>query len=249
MVANCDNQKERGKNAENVLSNIFTSYSSDTGGLTQSTQRSIITLATGQSRESEVATSCSERKEFPVPVPAKDVRIDNLSTGFGSVLSPIFCAHSCPSPMPRPVFFSQQEPSIHMSIFYHSNLKNSNAEQHHDPHVPNAINAVNQTTHKVEHKFDFLEDQGHISLATDQSASGSVCNGGASNHSSIGDGSACGSNSNVDNIAFAKSASENKNEGFLTPSGSAHRSKQREVALTKFRLKRKERCYEKKVCY
>ncbi|KAG6650404.1 hypothetical protein CIPAW_06G041200 [Carya illinoinensis] len=193
-VVNCDHQQERGKNSENMLSNIFTSSGSDTAGLTQSTQRSIVTLATGQSRESVVATSCSQQKIFAVPVPAKG-----------------------------------QEPSFRMDIFYQSNLRNGNPEKHHDPHIPYAINATNQTT--------------------DQGESNSFWNGGASNRSSIGDGSTCGSNSNVDHIAFAKAALENKNEGFLPPSGSAHRSIQREVALTKFRLKRKERCYEKKVRY
>ncbi|KAG6707604.1 hypothetical protein I3843_06G036300 [Carya illinoinensis] len=248
-VVNCDHQQERGKNSENMLSNIFTSSGSDTAGLTQSTQRSIVTLATGQSRESVVATSCSQQKIFAVPVPAKGVRIDNLCTGFGSVLSPIFCAQSCPSPMLSPGLFAQQEPSFRMDIFYQSNLRNGNPEKHHDPHIPYAINATNQSMHKHEHKFDSLEDRGHISPATDQGESNSFWNGGASNRSSIGDGSTCGSNSNVDHIAFAKAALENKNEGFLPPSGSAHRSIQREVALTKFRLKRKERCYEKKVRY
>ncbi|XP_041014909.1 two-component response regulator-like APRR9 isoform X1 [Juglans microcarpa x Juglans regia] len=248
IVANCDHQKEHEKNSENMVSNIFTSSSSDTAGLTQSTQRSIVTLATGQSRESVVATSSSQQKIFPVPVPAKGVRINNLCTGFGSILSPSFCPSPI-SPMLSPGLFAQQEPSFHMDIFYQSNLRNGNPEQHHDPHIPYAINTLNPTMHKHEHKFDFLEDRGHISPATDQSESNSFWNGGASNHSSIGDGSTCGSNGNVDHIAFAKAASENKNEGFLTPSGSAHRSIQREVALTKFRLKRKERCYEKKVRY
>jgi hypothetical protein len=43
-------------------------------------------------------------------------------------------------------------------------------------------------------------------------------------------------------------ASESKNEEGAFTHSYSHRSIQREAALTKFRLKRKERCYEKKVC-
>lgn len=245
-----------------MLSNIVAGYSSDTPGITQSGQRSIISLATGQSKESEGATSCSQQRVFPVPVPVKGIRINNLFTGFGSVLPPIFCTQSGPSPMPRPSSFPQQDPSFRVNMFYQSNLENSNFEQQHDPNSQNTNNSANQTIHNQEHRLDSLEDRGHISPATDQCASSSLCNGGVSrhnasssfcnggvsHHNSIGYGSTCGSNSNVDNIAFVGNASESKNEeGLFTPSGSSLRSIQREVALNKFRLKRKERCYEKKV--
>lgn len=256
--------KENGSNSEKMLSNIVAGYSSDTPGITQSGQRSIISLATGQPKESEGATSCSQQRVFPVPVPVKGIRINNLFTGFGSVLPPIFCTQSGPSPMPIPSSFPQQDPSFRVNMFYQSNLENSNFEQQHDPNSQNTNNSANQTILNQEHRLDSLEDRGHISPATDQCASSSLCNGGVSrhnasssfcnggvsHHNSIGYGSTCGSNSNVDNIAFVGNASESKNEeGLFTPSGSSLRSIQREVALNKFRLKRKERCYEKKVRY
>ncbi|KAF5450515.1 hypothetical protein F2P56_030857 [Juglans regia] len=237
-VANASNhQKEYESNSETRLSNI------DTVGITH---RSIITLATGQSKESEVATSCSQHRVFPLTVPVKGVQSNNLCAGFGSAFSPIFCTQSGPSPMPSPSLFSQQKPSFRMNMFYQHNPENRNFEQQYNSHTQNRNDAANQTMHKQENKLDSLEDQGHISPPTDQSASSSFCNGGASHHNSIGYGSACGSNNN----AFVRAASENKNEeGFFTLSGSSHRSLQREAALTKFRLKRKERCYEKKVRY
>lgn len=232
-----------------MLSNTATCYSYDTPGIAQSTQRIIISPATGQSKESEVATSCSQQRVFPVAVPVKGIRINNLCAGFGSVLPPMFCAQSVPSPTPSPSSVAQQEPSFQMNILYRSNLENNNFEQQYDPVRQNTNDAVNQTIQKQEHKLDPLENQGHISPTTDQSASSSVCNGGVSHHNSIGYGSACGSNSNVDHVNFV-GASESKNEeGFFPQNGSSHRSIQREVALAKFRLKRKERCYEKKVTY
>jgi pseudo-response regulator 5 len=246
-----NHMKENGTNSEKMLSNIVAGYSSDTPGIPQSAQRSIISLATGQSKESEGATSCSQQRLFPVPVPVKGIRINNLFTGFGSVLPPIFSTQSGPSPMPSPSSFTQQDPSFRVNMFYQSNLENSNFEQQHDPHSQNTNNAADQTINKQEHKLDSLEDRGHISPATDQSASSSFCNGGVSRHNSIGYGSTCGSNSNADNIAFVGAASESKNEeGLFTPTtGTSHRSIQREMALNKFRLKRKERCYEKKVTF
>lgn len=220
---------------------------SNTPGITQSTQRSIVTLATGQSKESEVATSCSQRRVFPVPVPVK--RINSPCKGFSSVLSPIFCSQSGPSQIPSPGPFAQEETSVRMNMFYQSNLGNSNFEQPYDPLGQNTNNGANQTLRKLENKLDALDDGGKISPANnDQSGSSSICNGGVSHHNSIGYGSTCGSNNNADHVVFVKAASESKSEeGFFTLNSS--RSIQREAALTKFRLKRKERCYEKKVTY
>ncbi|KAB1205215.1 Two-component response regulator-like PRR95 [Morella rubra] len=220
---------------------------SDTPGITQSTQRSIVTLATGQSKESEVATSCSQQRVFPVPVPVK--RINSPCKGFSSVLSPIFCSQSGPSQIPSPGPFAQEETSVRMNMFYQSNLGNSNFEQPYDPLGQNTNNGANQTLRKLENKLDALDDQGKISpVNNDQSGSSSICNGGVSHHNSIGYGSTCGSNNNADHVVFVKAASESKSEeGFFTLNSS--RSIQREAALTKFRLKRKERCYEKKVRY
>ncbi|KAM3729628.1 hypothetical protein ACB098_12G027300 [Castanea mollissima] len=247
-IANaCNHQKEYGTNSEQMLSNTFTSCSSDNPGITQ---RSIISLAAGHSKESEVATSCSQQRVFPVPIPVKGIRVNNLYTGFGSALPPMFCTQSGSSPTPSPNSVPQQEPSFQMNILYQSSLENNNFEQQCDPHGQNTNDAANQNVYKQEHKLDPLEDQGHLSSATDQSASSSFCNGGVSHHNSIGYGSGCGSNSNVDHVAFVGAAPESKNEeGFYPQNGSAHRSIQREAALAKFRLKRKERCYEKKVRY
>ncbi|CAI0397592.1 unnamed protein product [Linum tenue] len=100
------------------------------------------------------------------------------------------------------------------------------------------------------------EDQGHTAKP-DQSSSSSLCDGGggASHTNSMGGyGSTCGSNSDVDQGAMIKAETEgNNNEGggagSFTHVKSSTRSVQREAALAKFRLKRKERCFDKKVRY
>ena len=83
-------------------------------------------------------------------------------------------------------------------------------------------NATTETT---------IEDrgQGHVSSATDHSGSSSFCNNGTlSRLNSIGSGS-----NGHGNLGFDSS-------------NSTHRSI-REAALNKFRMKRKDRCYDKKV--
>lgn len=178
----CNQQKEFETDSEKNFSNILTACNSYTPAATLSTQRSVNSLATGHSKQSELAVSYPQQRPCPVPVSVK-------------------------------------------------------------------VNSTNQAMHKLDHKLDSLEDRGHISPATDQSASSSFCNGAVSRLNSMGYGSACGSNSNVDQVTAARAAAESKNEEGLFPSNGNLRSIQREAALNKFRLKRKDRCYDKKVRY
>lgn len=74
------------------------------------------------------------------------------------------------------------------------------------------------------------EDLGHMSSATDHSGNSSFCNGGSlSRLNSIGSGSNGHVNLGIDG------------------NNNIHRSIQREAALNKFRMKRKDRCFDKKV--
>lgn len=237
-----DQEKECSTIAENQISNIGAGYScnSDTLG----TQRSVITLATGQSDNSDLATFCPQQRVFPVPVPVKGVRFNNLCSGYGSVLPSVFCSQSGPSTL-SPDSAAKQEYAFLTNTFYQRKHK---SEQVHDSHCQNLDFAADRNVHKQEQNLDSLEDHGLISPATDQSATSSFCNGNASHLNSIGYGSACGSNSNVDQVSIIRTASDSKNEeSFLAHNANSHRSIQREAALTKFRMKRKDRCYEKKV--
>ncbi|KAI3735475.1 hypothetical protein L6452_14974 [Arctium lappa] len=75
---------------------------------------------------------------------------------------------------------------------------------------------------KANDQMETVEDRGHVSSTTDHSASSNFCNGGTLNRlNSISSGS----------------------------NGNTQRSIQREAALNKFRMKRKDRCYDKKVRY
>ncbi|XP_020413347.1 two-component response regulator-like APRR5 isoform X2 [Prunus persica] len=240
----CDEQKAHETKFEKQASNTNTDC--DTPGTTSSIPRSIITLATGQSNQSEIGTSCHEQRLFPLPVPVKGIRFNNLGNGYGTALPPMFCTQSSPSPMPSSA--TQQESSFLMNTFYPANLQKDKSEQVYGTLYQHAKAPMEQTLHNQDQRFD--EDRGHISSTTDQSASSSFCNGTAGHLNTMGYGSACGSNSNVDQGAIFRTAPESKNEDtFFTHSGNSHRSIQREAALNKFRLKRKDRCYDKKVRY
>ncbi|XP_050384805.1 two-component response regulator-like APRR5 [Argentina anserina] len=221
----------------------------DTPAATSSIPRSVITLATGQSKQSEIGTSGPQLRLFPLPVPVKGVRFNNICNGYGTAMPPTFCTQSSPSPMPSTA--AQQEPSFLLSAYYPTNPQNHKPEHVYDPAYHNSKAAMEQTMQQLEQRFD--EDRGHISPNNDQSATSSFCNGNASHlnrNNSVGYGSACGSN-NVDQAnqaAIFRPATESKNEDSFNQSGN-NRSIQREAALNKFRLKRKDRCYEKKVRY
>ncbi|KAM1021047.1 hypothetical protein ACFX15_041450 [Malus domestica] len=239
----CDQQKAYEATCEMQTSN--TNADCDTSPTTLSTPRSIITLATGQSNQSEIGTSLPEQRLFPHPVPVKGIRFNNLSNGYGTVLPPMFGTQSSPSPMPSSA--AQQEPSFLMNTFYPANLQKDKTEQVYGTLYQNTKVTVDQTMQNQDQRFD--EDRGHMSSATDQSASSSFCNGNTGHLSSMGYGSACGSN-NVDQVAMFRAAPESKNEdSFFNQNGNSYRSIQREAALNKFRLKRKDRCYDKKVRY
>ncbi|XP_034907975.1 two-component response regulator-like APRR5 isoform X1 [Populus alba] len=248
-LANNGNQEEFRANYDGNISSNVNGYNSDALSLAPSTRRSAISLAAGQTKEYEIVTSSSGEKVFPIHIPVKDTRFNNLCNSYGAVLPPIFCKQSDLSPMMSQSSASQKEPIHKVNPFQCSNY-GSTSVQLCDRLGQNANDSIDGSLQKQENKLDSLEGREHISSAADQSASSSFCNGAASHFNSIGYGSASGSYRNADQIATVRAASESKNEeGVFTHNSNSHRSIQREAALTKFRLKRKERCYEKKVRY
>lgn len=230
-----DQQREQKTNNDN--------HNSDSS--IPSMQKCNISPATAQSKESELATSQSQQGHS-LPIPVKGVRFNDLCMAYGSTLPQGFCTQSGPPSMPGSVVFLEQ--NFQADAFYQPNVKENNSAE---PRCPNGNSTPNQNVYTQEHRSEHAEDQRLISPTTDQSVSSSLCNNGNASHlNSIGYGSNCGSSSNVENVAaFRTSAvSDGKNED-LTNGGysHSHRSMLREAALNKFRLKRKERCYEKKV--
>ncbi|KAF7816622.1 two-component response regulator-like APRR5 isoform X1 [Senna tora] len=239
-----DLQREQRSNCDKNIANVATVYNSDSS--TPTMQRSFMSPTTAQSKESELATSHSQQGHS-LPIPVKGIRFNDLCKAYGSVLPPMFSTQSGPPSIPRSSAV-HLEPTFQANAYYHANIKENSSEQLFEPRGQNGNNPPNHVVYLQDHKLEQVEDRGHISPATDQSGSSSFCNENLSRMNSIGYGSNCGSNSNVDQAPIVRTASEVRNED-LTNNASSHRSIQREAALNKFRLKRKERCYEKKVRY
>ena len=204
--------------------------------------------ATAKSKDSELATSHSQQGPS-LPIAVKGIRFNDLHTAYGSALPPLFSTQSGPPAMRSPSSAAHRESTFQVNTFYQSNIKENTPDQQYKPRGQNENNATNVTNHITymqEQNLEHVEDRGYISPTTDQSACNSFCNGNATQLNSIGYGSNCGSNSNVDQAGLVRTTSDAKNEDFSNNGGS-NRSVQREAALNKFRLKRKERCYEKKV--
>uniref|UniRef100_A0A2P2LCD9 Uncharacterized protein MANES_01G043200 n=1 Tax=Rhizophora mucronata TaxID=61149 RepID=A0A2P2LCD9_RHIMU len=245
-LASVCNQKESVADSERNLSNNVSFCHSNYPDSALGTQRKVVSLATGQTKEN--AASCHQRRvfEFPIQIPMQGLTFNTLYTSYGSVYSPLSCKQSSSSQMPSPVSACQQDTQFKVNSFHQSNFESDPAKPH-DQIGQNASEFTNCTSQKQDYKLDCLDKQGHISPATDQSANSSFCNGATSHLNSRGYGSTFGSNGNVDQAAIIRAVAESKND--LTDTTNSHRSIQREAALTKFRLKRKERCYEKKVRY
>ncbi|KAG8471339.1 hypothetical protein CXB51_036758 [Gossypium anomalum] len=248
-----DQKKDSETNSEKMLTNIMSENNSDTPSPTLTSQRNTNPLtigATVELKQTEVATPCTQHRLFPVPVPVKGIRLNNPCNGYNTIIPPIFCARSSSSTAPSPSTANQQEPAFRVNLFRHSSFEVNSSGQLFDRLVSNTNQSTSQPLHKLDQKLDSIEDRGHISPTTDQSASSSFCNGSLSQLNGVAYGSTAASNGNVDQVAVTRASTESKNDdSFPSPSGKPCRSIQREAALMKFRLKRKDRCFEKKVRY
>ncbi|CAK9141577.1 unnamed protein product [Ilex paraguariensis] len=237
----CNQHKDYEAISDKKSSNHTIDYNSDTYGPTVSSPKSMIALATGQLGQAAMSFLSPQQSVFPVPV--RGMRFENLQTAYGSVMSPIFCTQSGLSPTPSPGSASNPEASFQMNPFHPFNAATRNPQQLYHLMDQKANNINEQIEQKQLHKLETLEDTAHLSSATDQSASSSFCNGSVSHLNSIG----CTSNGDANPVLAIRDASECGNEDLTIQDGNCQRSIQREAALTKFRLKRKDRCYEKKV--
>lgn len=129
------------------------------------------------------------------------------------------------SPSHSPSSANQQ-----MHSYHQLNIDAINGRHHYHPLDQSPKLSSNQPINMQDQKMESLEERGHFSSAADQSASSSLHNDTA------GAGHLNGSGSDGGN-----------DQSHVTRELNHQRSLQREAALNKFRLKRKERCYEKKV--
>ncbi|KAF8042798.1 hypothetical protein BT93_A1199 [Corymbia citriodora subsp. variegata] len=243
-------QMAHGSNPDKEALHIADDSKPDTPVPVQSTPTSMMASGSTQSRQSEYLLSCPQQSGFPAPIPVRGVRFDNLSTDYGSVFPRMYCGQSAPSPVPSPSTAGQQDAFFRAESLHQSSCENNNCDRGQNPLDQNTSNSSNQCRYKQEFKFDSLEDRGHISSGTDRSATSSFCNGTLTRLSSLDCGSISGNNGNMNQVSATRHAGESiGGDSLAAQDGSSRRATQREAALAKFRLKRKDRCYEKKVRY
>ena len=181
-------------------------------------------------------------------LPVSGVISDLKSKGHGNAFTSVFYAPSGPHPVwsPKPVCQNESSP-FPTSTSSQSNPESHNSDQYHE--CSNDATCLNQN---VKEDAD-LDQERRDSPAADQSAGYSLCHDASYHVNSSAYGSMDSGN---DGHATSAIVSKNNPEVFSDSvchnyDGSrgteSHRTSQREAALTKFRLKRKERCFEKKV--
>ncbi|KAK9145839.1 hypothetical protein Sjap_005742 [Stephania japonica] len=175
--------------------------------------------------------------------------------GLGSASPPMFCTQSGMAPQTcSPNSASQQGSNINVNSSRHYDPEPHSIDQCHPLHDKSASTSTKRLE-KLHQSLESGENVVLISPGTGQSGTTSLRDGAGIHGNSGGCGSICnGRNENIAATTPSRAVLENgKSEGLLIHEGTRgmnpHRSSQREAALNKFRLKRKDRCYEKKVRY
>ncbi|XP_073124637.1 two-component response regulator-like APRR5 isoform X2 [Henckelia pumila] len=140
------------------------------------------------------------------------------------------------------------EPFPHLDSFYSLEGQSSISKQFQNIMDQRMSNPIDQrdSDNQQSRKLENLDHQGHIYPEHDQTGNNGFCNGNISQHYS----KCSGKDGDIYLTSVVEAMSECGNEeAFNVYEGASHRSMQREAALTKFRLKRKDRCFEKKVRY
>lgn len=233
----CNQQKDHETNSEKQQSNHTPDYTSDAHGSKISSQK-YVSVARIQPGLPETTFSYPQQREISQPIPVRGVRFENVIHGFSTVRPQMY------SPLPSPGTASHSPSFTQLNPFYPSDRQHSSSQQFHNLLDQRISCTIDQTDSKQGQKLENLEDRGHVSPVNNQSANSGFYSGYTSHHHSTG----CGGNGKINSISVVKAISDiATEEGFHAHEGASLQSMQREVALTKFRLKRKERCFEKKV--
>ncbi|XP_050385761.1 two-component response regulator-like APRR9 isoform X2 [Argentina anserina] len=193
-------------------------------------------LVDGQTEQADSSIQGPQVGVFPVT----GVRSDNMNAGYSQYFPSLFPGQSDLTPKfgTKSVGLSTQSPF--------------DAEQCYDRSDKTTDIYIEQILHEQK-KPENVEKPS--SPATSQSGCSSLGNGTVDNHKSGSTyGSICGSNDVKTSLAVpgemaTGSKSLNSSSCYDGLGPDSLRSSQREAALTKFRLKRKDRCFEKKVRY
>lgn len=244
--SDCTELKEAATASYNGLTNHCHPNNVDiqSHGPSLGSQDNTSTLFTGQSGHFET--------EFPGPqlgfIPFPGVKFDSFFTGHGQVFPPIIYTQSDFPPLRNPKGQWEQSPFL-ISSSLHSGSEIYNTHLSYNPYEKTTNHSSGHTVREEDKKFESVLGDGSatpglscISSLCDGNLSNKVDSGASENKCHARDGDATPAASSV------RSVSESVNDNGLGGKDS-HCPSQREAALLKFRLKRKDRCYDKKVRY
>lgn len=238
-------QKGYETSSDKQRSNQAFDYNSDTRAPAVGPDINNLSPITAQLGQGETQSPSPQQRVFPVTVPVRGVNVDSPSNANGSAIPSVFFTQSSRSQLLSPNSSNYMDPAIQVNQMYPFVSQTKTSSQLRYVMDQNTNMALpDKMDRKQGQKVDLSEDGGHFSAATDQSGSSSFCNSTLNRFNSINNGS----NGNVSSVQNMKFGPVSGNEATLVQDGSLHRSIQREAALTKFRMKRKDRCFEKKVC-
>ncbi|KAF2315155.1 hypothetical protein GH714_038282 [Hevea brasiliensis] len=190
-TGNCTELKEDASKSPDLSSNRHSQnvsgFSQKHGANLNDSQEIKTTLVIGQSGQAELAYSIPQQL-----IPIRGVRRDNLCTGYGHVIPPVYHRQSGISPAWSPKLASQREQSP-FSTSIHSNPEIHDSEQNHRQSDETTINSVDQNTHQ-QNNMEPVEELRHGSPAAGQSTSSSMCNSIADHNNSSAYGSLCSRN-------------------------------------------------------
>lgn len=191
-------------------------------------QDKITTLVIGQSGQVDPKLPHSRFESCP----ATGVTSDPKSTGNSNVFLSMLYAQSGIHPVWTPKLVCQKESSpFPTSTSSQSNPQSHGSERH---------DWSDDTTHASDQN---LNDQSNMDCETHDSPAAGPSAASSFYHDS--DGNATSAKVAKDNHKSFVDSDHRRYDGFIGTD--SHRTSQREAALIKFRLKRKDRCYEKKV--
>ncbi|GFP88750.1 two-component response regulator-like aprr5 [Phtheirospermum japonicum] len=192
-----------------------------------------VSTANTQTGQPEITFPYSHHREISHPIPIRGVRLENTINGYNSVMPSLYRAQSGSSPLSSPHTPHPTESFPQLSPFYPSDHQPSSSQQ-----LCSLDKKIGNSIGQTENKSENLDDRVRISPGDDQSGNSNFCNGNKS-HDGVNYA-----------ISVTKAPLECGNEESLhVHDGASQRSMLREAALNKFRLKRKDRCFEKKVRY
>ncbi|WOG92747.1 hypothetical protein DCAR_0312022 [Daucus carota subsp. sativus] len=240
-------QKGYETSSDKQRSNQAFDYNSDTRAPAIGPDFNNLSLITSQLGQGEIQSpSPQQRVVIPVTVPVRGVNLGSQSNVNRSAIPSVFFSQSTRSQLQSPNSTNCQNPAIQVNQSYPFDSQTKSSPQLLYVMDQNAnVASPDQMDHKQGHKLDISGDRGHISSATDQSGSSSFCNSTLNRINSINNGN----NSNANLYPNVKFGPMSGSEVTALIKDGSHHSTRREAALTKFRMKRKDRCFEKKVRY